>query len=85
MRTVTATHASRHLPGVLDEVAHGETVTITRSGRAVAEIRPSTRVSTAGALRQALATLPPLDPDLEADIASATGLLTQDAGPWRDA
>jgi antitoxin (DNA-binding transcriptional repressor) of toxin-antitoxin stability system len=85
MPTVTATHASRHLPGMLDAVAHGETFTITRSGRAVAEIRPARSTSTAGGLRRALACLPPLDDDLEADIAAATRLLTQDPDPWRDA
>ncbi len=26
MPTVSATHASRHLPGMLDAVAHGETL-----------------------------------------------------------
>jgi len=83
MPTVTATHASRHLPGLLDAVAHGETVTITRSGRVVAEVRPARSPSTAGALRRALSGLPPLDDDLEADIAAATRLLTQDPGPWR--
>ena len=85
MRTVTARHASRHLPGLLDAVAHGETVTITRSGRVVAEVRPAGHASTAGGLRRALAGLPPLDDDIEADIAAATGLLTQDPDPWRDA
>lgn len=84
MRTVTAAHASHHLPGMLDAVAHGETFTITRSGRAVAEVRPASSTSTAGALRRALAALPPLDDHLEADIGTATRLLTQDPGPWRD-
>ncbi|WP_147795894.1 type II toxin-antitoxin system Phd/YefM family antitoxin [Cellulomonas sp. Y8] len=85
MRTVTATHASRHLPGMLDAVAHGETFTITRSGRAVAEVRSAGSSSTAGALRRALAGLPPLDDHLEADIGTATRLLTRDSVPWRDA
>ena len=40
MRTVTATHASRHLWGLLDAVAKGERFTITRAGRVVAELRP---------------------------------------------
>lgn len=85
MRTVTADHASHHLAGLLDEVAHGESFSITRAGRVVAEIRPTTAGSTAGALRQALAGLSPLDGDLEADIAAATALLTQGPRQWHGA
>ena len=84
MRTVTATHAARHLSGLLDAVARGETFTITRSGRAIAELPPAGAASTAGALRRALAGLPPLDDELEADIGSATRLLTLEVGQQPD-
>lgn len=75
MRAVTATHASRHLPGLLDAVAQGERFKITRAGRVVAELGPVAAAPPTGALRRALVGLPPLDGDLEADIVSATRLL----------
>ncbi|WP_147794191.1 type II toxin-antitoxin system Phd/YefM family antitoxin [Cellulomonas sp. Y8] len=84
MRTVTATRAARHLSGLLDAVARGETFTITRSGRVVAELRPAGAAPTAGALRRALAGLPPLDDQLEADIGSATRLLTSQVSQQPD-
>jgi len=84
MRTVTGAGASRHPPGLLDAVALGETFTITRAGRAVAELRPVGAASAGGALRRAMAGLPPLDGDLEVDIESATRLLTQGGAPWNE-
>ncbi|HVA26649.1 MAG TPA: type II toxin-antitoxin system prevent-host-death family antitoxin [Candidatus Baltobacteraceae bacterium] len=39
-RTVGAYEAKTHLPKLLEAVEAGETVTITRRGRAVAELRP---------------------------------------------
>jgi len=83
VRTVTATSASRGFSDLLDAVEHGEIITITRAGHAVAEIRPAP-VRTGRDLRAALADRPPLDPDLEADIAAATSLLTESADPWAD-
>jgi len=81
MRTVTATHASRGFSDLLDAVERGETVQVTRAGHVVAELRPATP-STGRRLRDALASIPPLDDDLESDIAAATALLTDDGGPW---
>lgn len=43
MRTLSATEASRGFSDLLDAVEHGESVTVTRGGRAVAEIRPIPR------------------------------------------
>jgi prevent-host-death family protein len=40
MREVKASDARTHLPRLLDEVERGETVIITRHGRAVARIVP---------------------------------------------
>src|SRR5689334_8085612 len=59
MRTVTATEASRHFSDLLDAVERGETVTIVRGNRPVAEIGPARR-RTGADLRKALAgTTPP--------------------------
>ena len=75
MRTVTATHASRGFSALLDAVAHGETVQVTRAGRVVAELGPASP-ATGRRLQTTLDGLPPLDEELEADIASARALLT---------
>lgn len=40
MREVQASEAKTHLPQLLDEVEHGETIIITRHGRAIARIVP---------------------------------------------
>jgi prevent-host-death family protein len=41
-RTVQASEAKTHLPQLLDEVERGETIVITRHGRAIARIVPET-------------------------------------------
>jgi prevent-host-death family protein len=41
MATVGAYEAKTHLPALLDRVERGETIVITRHGRAVAELRPT--------------------------------------------
>jgi prevent-host-death family protein len=40
MREIPASEAKTHLPSLLDEVERGETVIITRHGRAIARIVP---------------------------------------------
>jgi prevent-host-death family protein len=40
MREVQASEAKAHLPRLLDEVERGETIVITRHGRAIARIVP---------------------------------------------
>ena len=40
MREVQASEAKAHLPQLLDAVEHGETIIITRHGRAIARIVP---------------------------------------------
>ena len=40
MREIQASEAKTHLPGLLDEVERGETLIITRHGRAIARIVP---------------------------------------------
>jgi prevent-host-death family protein len=42
MRTVGAYEAKTHLPRLLDEVAEGETITITKHGVPVAVLAPAT-------------------------------------------
>jgi prevent-host-death family protein len=40
MREIQASEAKAHLPQILDEVERGETIVITRHGRAIARIVP---------------------------------------------
>jgi len=42
MREVQASEAKTHLPQLLDDVEHGETIVITRHGRPVARLVPDT-------------------------------------------
>jgi prevent-host-death family protein len=43
MREIQASEAKTHLPQLLDEVERGETLVITRHGRAIARIIPESR------------------------------------------
>jgi prevent-host-death family protein len=45
MRTIGAYEAKTHLPRLLEEVAGGETITITKHGVPVAELRPAPATS----------------------------------------
>lgn len=40
MQTVSVANAKAHLSALLDQVAHGEEITITRNGKAVATLHP---------------------------------------------
>lgn len=85
MKTMTATEASRHFSDLLDAVERGETITIVRGGRPVAEIGPAHRRAGAD-LRTALADVSPPDEAFSRDIAEAIALLDSEVGdPWADA
>lgn len=84
MRTMTATEASRNFSGLLDLIEAGETIRITRGNEPIAEVGPARR-RTGADLEAALAAaaLPPLDEDLEDDIAQALALVSDEgADPW---
>lgn len=82
MRTISATEASRRFSDLLDAIEAGDTVTVTRGNRPIAEIRPAPR-RTGRDLRAALAAIPPPDDRFTADIAEAIGSLTHEGtDPW---
>jgi antitoxin (DNA-binding transcriptional repressor) of toxin-antitoxin stability system len=82
MRTITATEASRNYSDLLDAVEAGESGRITRGKEPVAEIRPAPPHTTRDLLA-ALATLPPLDDQFEADIADGLScIVDEDEDPW---
>ncbi|HXT93250.1 MAG TPA: type II toxin-antitoxin system prevent-host-death family antitoxin [Trebonia sp.] len=85
MRTVTATEASRHFSDLLDAVERGETVTIVRGNRPVAEIGPAHR-RTGADLRAALAGTTPPDDAFARSISEAMSMVTSETDdPWADA
>lgn len=85
MRTISATDASRRFSDLLDAIEAGESVTVTRGNRKVAEIRPAPR-RTGRDLRAALAEIPPPDDRFATDIADAVDGLTQEGtDPWAGA
>jgi prevent-host-death family protein len=85
VRVISATEASRKFSDLLDAIERGETVTVTRGNRPVAEIGPARR-RTGRDLRVALAEGSPPDERFETDIADALTYITADENdPWADA
>ncbi len=56
MRDIQASEAKTHLPALLDDVEHGETLVITRHGRPIARLVPE-RDQRAAATDQAIAAI----------------------------
>jgi prevent-host-death family protein len=85
MRTISATEASRKFSDLLDAIERGESVTVTRGNRPVAEIRPARR-RTGRDLRAALAETSPPDDRFESAIAEALTYVSNDrTDPWAGA
>jgi len=71
MRTITQRELRNESAAVMDAVENGETITITRNGRPVAELRPITRrrEPSLDEIQQQFATLPRMSyAGLRADI-----------------
>lgn len=83
MKTITATEASRNFSNVLDAVERGEEITVTRNGVPLVRLLRAHR-NTGGALREALADLPPLDDGFEAELEETRALLTLPEPAWND-
>lgn len=82
MRTVSATEASRRFSDLLDAIERGETVTVTRGNRPVAELRPA-RPRTGRDLAAALAGSVPPDERFAIVIDDALAHLADErADPW---
>ncbi len=83
MRTISATEASRRFSDLLDAIEAGETVTVTRGNKPIAEIRPARR-RTGRDLRAALAGIPTPDEQFVADVSEAVAAVAQEVpDPWR--
>lgn len=83
MRTVTATEASRRFSDLLDAIEAGESVTVTRGNRPIAEIRPAPRRTGRG-LRAALDGIEPPDESFAEAIADAVEPLEEGRDPWAE-
>lgn len=73
MTTMTATDVARNLSAVLDAVANGETVVITRGGRRIAQLTP-TSAANGGAVADIFRRHTP-DPEWADDIETIRDLL----------
>jgi prevent-host-death family protein len=85
MKTLTATEASRGFSHLLDDVAAGERVTITRGGHPVATLIPAASATVADLL-DIVRTVGPVDDGFAADVDA--GLSHVDMTPpdrWGDA
>jgi len=82
VKTVTATEASRSFAALLDQVEQGETVIVTRGGRRIATIGPTS----AGNGAEVLALLVDLPPDEEFanDLVSVRETARWESSLWRD-
>lgn len=82
MTRMTATDAARSFSELLNRVADGEEIEVTRSGAAVALISPpKSRVISADRFRELIATAPAPDAEFARDIRAAR----ESVGPPEDA
>jgi prevent-host-death family protein len=82
MTRMTATDAARSFSELLNRVATGEEIEVTRSGAAVAVISPpKSRLMSAERFRELIASAPPPDPRFLDDVRAAR----ESVGPPTDA
>lgn len=80
---MTATEAARSFSEVLNRVASGEEIEVTRSGASVAVIAPaSSQFLSAERFRELIATAPPPDEDFPADVRRLRELAGPPSSPW---
>lgn len=83
MSRMTATEAARSFSDVLNRVAAGDEVEVTRSGAPVAIIGPPTaRLVSAERFRELVATAPQPDEDFARDVRAARASVGPPDAPW---
>ncbi len=83
MARLTATEAARGFSDVLNRVAAGEEVEVTRSGAPVAIIAPpKARLVSAARFRELIASAPPPDEELAAELRDLRGSVAPPDQPW---
>jgi prevent-host-death family protein len=80
MKTVTATEASRSFAALLDEVEKGETVIVTRGGRRIAVVGPTTAGNGADVL--ALLSSSNVDVQFAEDVLAVREAAVAEAPAW---
>jgi len=80
---LTATEAARRFSEVLNRVADGEEIVVTRAGAAVAVIAPPrSRVLSPERFRELIASAPPVDDDFAEDVARIRKEVGPPEGAW---
>ncbi len=84
MARMTATEVARNFSQVLNRVADGEEIEVTRNGATVALLRPprKMRLMPAERFRELLASLPPVDKGFARDVEEARRSLLSPESPW---
>ncbi len=83
MARMTATEAARSFSNVLNRVAAGEEVEVTRSGAPVAVIGPpKAQAISAARFRDLIATAPRTDEDFAADLEAVRESAGEPGEPW---
>lgn len=83
MARLTATEAARRFSDVLNRVAAGEEVEVTRSGAPVAVIAPATtHLVSAERFRELIATAPRPDDAFAGDVRALRASVGPPAEPW---
>ena len=84
MIRMTATDAARSFSELLNRVASGEEIEVTRSGAAVAVIAPpKSQLISADRFRELIASAPAPDPGFVDDIRAARGSVGPPEDAWR--
>jgi len=84
MTRMTATDAARSFSEVLNRVASGEQIEVTRSGAAVAVISPPrSGLISAERFRELIATAPPPDPGFLDDVRTARSSAVPPEDEWQ--
>ncbi|MFI6537647.1 type II toxin-antitoxin system Phd/YefM family antitoxin [Nonomuraea sp. NPDC050547] len=83
---MTATEASRSFATLLDEVARGETIVVTRGGKQIAIIGPAPTAPGRMVKAFLASSAGTLDADFEADVVAARQAIGDEMrGTWPDA
>jgi antitoxin (DNA-binding transcriptional repressor) of toxin-antitoxin stability system len=83
MSKMTATEAARSFSDVLNRVASGEEIEVTRSGAPVATIGPpKVRLMSAERFRELIAGAPPVDEDFADEMRALRVTVKAPVPPW---
>ena len=83
MSRMTATEAARSFSDVLNRVAAGEEVEVTRAGAPVATIAPvKARLMSAERFRELIASAPAPDDEFASDLRAIRGTVAAPDEPW---